>query len=315
MEEKLENSTYGYTATAIMSDEIITGQLSHHNAIAKLFELIKERKVNDVIKIVEANPSNALLIDPSNGWSTLHYACDKKLKSLVGALLKNNANVNAVNNSFCRPIHICAMHGDVEIAQILIAQGADLHETDQYGYTPLHWAVVREHAPFIDLLLSKGVNINTKIVEEFRTPLHDAAIRSNWPIVLLLLKFRANPNAKDKDGYTPFHHAAVTGGISIIKEFLYHGADFTVKTKNATHLRAWRQYDETRTPLELLRVSQGDRFYKKIKDELKSRNYITVRSLKSFSEALIASSLYFDSPVGRALSSRDLIDLIKPFLC
>ncbi len=90
-------------------------------------------------------------------------------------------------------------------------------KTDNYGWSPLHYAAFHNKLDITKLLLSNNININQETSsmqvpdtisgrpkhEKIRTPLHFAAAEGNWAIVLALLRGSANVHALDQDGYTP----------------------------------------------------------------------------------------------------------------
>jgi serine/threonine-protein phosphatase 6 regulatory ankyrin repeat subunit B len=51
---------------------------------------------------------------------------------------------------------------DVKIIKYLIEQGAYINETDDYGWSPLHTAVLSGRLDIVKLLLDKGANIKAK---------------------------------------------------------------------------------------------------------------------------------------------------------
>ncbi len=46
--------------------------------------------------------------------------------------------------------------GYKEIAELLIAKGADVNAKDAYGRTPLDWAIVDNHTEIADLIRKHG---------------------------------------------------------------------------------------------------------------------------------------------------------------
>jgi len=82
--------------------------------------------------------------------------------------------------------------GQPEIMEFLIAQGADVKSSDNWGYTPLHYAVRDGYEDAIFILLGAGADVNAT---EFtgRTPL-DLAVRHK--------KARAAKLLHDKGGRT-----------------------------------------------------------------------------------------------------------------
>jgi len=59
----------------------------------------------------------------------------------------------------------------------------------------------------VELLIAKGADISAKN-KNGCTPLHAAALGDQKEVVELLIAKGANINAKDNDGHTPLHTAA-----------------------------------------------------------------------------------------------------------
>jgi ankyrin repeat protein/beta-lactamase regulating signal transducer with metallopeptidase domain len=72
-------------------------------------------------------------------WSLLHYACEES--DLAKLLLDKGANPNAVtNNGGLRPLHRAADKGRTAVVELLISRGADVNAKDFYGRTALWYA-------------------------------------------------------------------------------------------------------------------------------------------------------------------------------
>ena len=53
-------------------------------------------------------------------------------------------------------MHLAAYGGHKEVAELLIAKGADVNAKGKVGLTPLHWAITYNHPETIDLLRKHG---------------------------------------------------------------------------------------------------------------------------------------------------------------
>lgn len=67
-----------------------------------------------------------------------------------------------------------------------------------------------------ELLIANGANINVKDDGKF-TPLHDAARRGNTTIVKLLMTNGANVNAKTRQGWTALDYARAASYKDIVE--------------------------------------------------------------------------------------------------
>ena len=84
------------------------------------------------------------------------------------------------------PLHEAASWGHMEIAELLIDNGADVNVKSGFGQTPLHWAAGNEGRQVAELLIAKGADVNAK--DDYgNTPL-DRAIQFKKPETADLLR-------------------------------------------------------------------------------------------------------------------------------
>ena len=101
-------------------------------------------------------------------------------------------------------IHDAAHKGNIDAVKKHLAAGTDVDAKTRFGDTPLHYATFGGHKEVAELLIAAGADVNVKddVVGFGRTPLHDAAYWGHEEIAELLIAKGADVNAKDKKGKT-----------------------------------------------------------------------------------------------------------------
>ena len=112
--------------------------------------------------------------------------------------------------------------------EALLKAGADIHQTDKNGVTPLHFAVRFRSPAAVDTLLRHGANANQACTRSGSTPLHRAVTSTGAPstagkqneakeIIQLLLSYGADPSLKNKNGKTPADYARDREILQLLK--------------------------------------------------------------------------------------------------
>jgi ankyrin repeat protein len=68
----------------------------------------------------------------------------------VNCLLNNGANIHQADSDGETPLLWAARYGHIQIVELLLENGADIHQADSNGRTPLH---VAANAEIVKLLL------------------------------------------------------------------------------------------------------------------------------------------------------------------
>jgi ankyrin repeat protein len=110
------------------------------------------------------------------------------------------------------------------LIRALLERHVDVNAAEPDGTTPLHWAVHRQDAATVDLLIRAGANVKTAN-RYGRTPLALAAEGGNPAILERLLQEGADPNTVVADGQTVLMTAARSGNVTAINALIAHGAD------------------------------------------------------------------------------------------
>ena len=71
-------------------------------------------------------------------------------------LLENGADVNAQDKGGLIPLHNASSYGHVDIAALLITFNASVNAVDKWGFTPLHEAAQKGRTQLCSLLVSES---------------------------------------------------------------------------------------------------------------------------------------------------------------
>jgi len=106
------------------------------------------------------------------------------------------------------PLGLATFFGHKDTVEVLIAAGADvnLQSRESMKVSSLHSAVAAGRLDIAQILLAHGANPNSKAAQDFR-PIHEAAARGTLEFVQLLLDAGAEINARAVDGKTPLAFA------------------------------------------------------------------------------------------------------------
>ena len=233
--------------------------------------------------------------------SSIHDAAESGDLSIVQTLINTGIDVNQKNEDGWTPLHIAASKNHREIVELLIDNGADINSTGnpsfiftwQGGFTPLHYATVNGHKEIVVLLINKGADVNAK-TDDGLTP-RDWAIKRSHTDIVDLLRFHGGKtssihfhvrdgylagvqayldagvdiNARDQNGSTPLHWAALEGHNEIAKLLINKGADVNVEDNTGN------------TPLDLaIRYERSD-----IADLLRTQGGNTTKELITLIQA------------------------------
>ncbi|AFZ07220.1 serine/threonine protein kinase [Oscillatoria nigro-viridis PCC 7112] len=191
---------------------------------------------NAVVKAVEQGDTNTVRHYLDLGISAnsrigdqnlLHFAGSKEVAEL---LIAKGADVNAKGGCGWTPLHIAATLDRIKVAQTLIAKGADINAwtgSQYFNRTPLFFAGSPEMAK---LLIAKGADVNAKNKNGL-TPLHTARSKA---IAQILLAAGAKINIKEDNARngkdrTLLHNAAKIGFKELVQQLINDGANVVVR--------------------------------------------------------------------------------------
>jgi ankyrin repeat protein len=148
--------------------------------------------------------------------------------SRVVALLKVHPDLlENKNNLGLTPLMVSVNHNQLEIAKLLLANGADVDARDGYKHTPLILAMfVYNHDQMVRLLLTKGADVNLEDKWSM-TALAYAVRQGQIDDAKILIANDANINVVA--GASPLYWAEMGMHTEIVELLLANGADVNYK--------------------------------------------------------------------------------------
>uniref|UniRef100_A0A0G4IF08 Uncharacterized protein n=1 Tax=Chromera velia CCMP2878 TaxID=1169474 RepID=A0A0G4IF08_9ALVE len=172
-------------------------------------------------------------------YSALHLAIYNRKPEIARFLVFRGADVNARVLFVGRPLFGAAYEGPVELVDLILTRGADLHAKNGYAQSALHCAARAEPAnggkEIAELLLDRGAEIDGRD-NKGETPLNHTTglslhsddshtLRDHADVAEVLISRGADVNARREDGEPCLHGAAAYGSIRVVTLLLDRGAD------------------------------------------------------------------------------------------
>lgn len=178
--------------------------------------LILAAKESDVILVRRLIAAGANVnATTNNGGTALMFAAIRGDVGTQTALIDAGADVNAIGGFDWTALMVASVKGHVAAVRQLLARGADPNLRDIYGWTPLMRAVYEEREAIVRTLLGEpDVDLNARN-EQGATALHLAAIKGNERLARSLLDAGASPSIRDRAGRTPALLAVAVGHVDM----------------------------------------------------------------------------------------------------
>ncbi len=194
--------------TSITKDDLIENKDNYK----KIFELIKENKWDDLMKILD-NVDNDIDI-----------------------------NMRDKQNNYI--ISYAVMYNRIDLVKRICELGAKIDILDADERSILYFPVKYGYDKMLDYLIQInndmiGVNIIDIKDKIFKTPLHYAIANKNLYAIKKLLENNANPNSVDNKGYNALHQAIFTREEDIVNLVIPYMANINSRTttgETALHL-------------------------------------------------------------------------------
>jgi len=184
----------------------------------------------------------------SHGRTPLHYAAAADVAEF---LIFNGADIHAEDKEGETPLHTAAGAGYKDVVELLITKGVDV-DAKKSGYTPLSWAIWRNRKDVIRSLVSHGADLNFVATDDWPF-LHYVVWNDDKDLVESFVTRGAKLDVKDSGGWTVLHYAAEQGYKEIVEYLVSKGADVNAKTEKGETPMSLAEKKEYKEIVELLR--------------------------------------------------------------
>ncbi|MHC4154047.1 MAG: ankyrin repeat domain-containing protein [Planctomycetota bacterium] len=190
-----------------------------------LFEAVKKGDVEHVRKLI--TPRVDVNAKDRKGQTPLHFAARHGHEQIARLLIAGGADVNVnMSDESWTPLLDAASTGHTKLAKLLLEKGAKVDVGDDYGYTPLYYAIWSEDQEMVRMLIAAGADVNSAPNErDPYNPLFYVVWMADANLVRAFIDAGANVNYKDKNGWTPLHYALREIGVDVAKQFVGAGVE------------------------------------------------------------------------------------------
>ncbi len=162
--------------------------------------------------------------------ATIHEVIDQGDSTAVAAMLDENPALLSERLQNGRtPLHTAAYGGKLNIVQLLVSRGADVNATTPLGAAPLHGSALAGHEAVVEFLVAKGANVNSANRYGY-TPLYNATSNGSIPTMKCLIDAGARIEPLTDSAQAPLHSAILRCWPEGVRYLLDAGANANVAT-------------------------------------------------------------------------------------
>ena len=199
----------------------------------RLVDAVKSRDGQAVRQLLEQQvPVNARQPD---GTSALHWAVHQDDLATVDLLIAAGADVRASSDYGVTPLSLACTNGNAAIVDRLLQSRADPNAASPVtGETVLMTAARTGIVEVVAALLNHGADVNAHEIGHGQTALMWAAAEGHTEVATLLIARGSELRARSKAGSTPLLFAARTGEPELVRLLLGAGADVNDEAADGT---------------------------------------------------------------------------------
>ncbi|MCF0039816.1 ankyrin repeat domain-containing protein [Dyadobacter fanqingshengii] len=202
-----------------------------------LHAIVRKPKQEEIIRYFLSKGVDVNKADEDGNTVFMNAAASNRDTATIGILLSTVKNVNQVNEKGVSALAMAVRGNSPEVISYLIGKGADINTTDKNGDNLAFYLTqsyngrtANEFGPKVKVLQDKGFKIAAP-AKNGNTLYHVAVAKNDLALVKLLEAYQIDVNAKNAEGITALHKAAmVSKDDAMLKYLLSIGAKKDIET-------------------------------------------------------------------------------------
>lgn len=191
---------------------------------AELFNAIRAGDTSTVTALIDGD-AGLLDAKDENGLGPFTVAKYSRQDGIANLLLKRGARLDI--------FAACLAGVPARVIELLASDRSLVNSHSQDGWTPLHLAAFFGHKDIAEVLLANGADVHAQSCNALQnTALHAAVAGQKAVLVPVLLAHGADVNARQHGGWNPLHAAAQNGDVELIQLLIANGADVKARADN-----------------------------------------------------------------------------------
>ncbi|KAF5278159.1 hypothetical protein FQR65_LT15800 [Abscondita terminalis] len=219
-----------------------------------VFDFVKNVYCGDINFVVAFETADKLLplmddvikLD-NDSYTALHYASiHNNLQNALLLLSKFRNTIDLLNKDGETPLHLAITNQCLDVANLLLQEGADVNLPNIFGDTPLVYACKIGNTQLVETLLPSVSDINRRNMSG-ETVLHVALRNKHFEVARFLIDHRANVNVNNDFEENALMYATKFGEINFVNDILPMISEINAQNKNgdaALHLALRNEHFE-----------------------------------------------------------------------
>ena len=163
----------------------------------------------------------------------LHKAARSGDSGILQYFIENGSDIFSKTKDGRNCLHIATQEGHLKICRSLLqTYNFGIHARDDYGYTVLLRTAWGGDSELFQYLIQNGGDVFSK-TKKSGSCTHLAANGGHLKVCRTLFQnCNIDIHARDDDGWSVLHHAALSGNLELLQYFIQNGSDVFSETKD-----------------------------------------------------------------------------------